>query len=109
MIGKIDLLKPVAAVPDEVTEVLASGRNVRIERIVSMGQSSPSGFWYDQDEEEFVVLLSGSAVLLFEDGRQYVDLKAGEAVLIHAHVKHRVESTDKKKKSVWLAVFFQDL
>jgi cupin 2 domain-containing protein len=90
--------------PDELTEVLAESSNVRIERIVSDGQSSPDDFWYDQTQNEWVLLVSGSAVLEFEE--RSVDLKVGDYLLIPAHQKHRVASTSLTEKTIWLAVFF---
>ena len=64
---------------------------MRIERIVSTRQASPPGFWYDQADDEFVVLLSGAACLRFEDGGVTLDMKPGDWVEIPAHVRHRVE------------------
>ena len=64
---------------------------MRIERIVSTGQASPPGFWYDQPDDEFVVLLTGAARLRFEDGDVTIDMKPGDWVEIPAHVRHRVE------------------
>jgi cupin 2 domain-containing protein len=77
---------------------------VRIERIVSTGQASPSGFWYDQAGDEFVVLLAGAARLRFEQGDVTVDMKPGDWVEIPAHVRHRVEATQAEPPTVWLAV-----
>ena len=77
---------------------------VRIERIVSTGQASPPGFWYDRADDEFVVLLSGSARLRFEEGDVTLDMKPGDWIEIPAHVRHRVESTQAEPPTVWLAV-----
>ena len=77
---------------------------MRIERIVSTGQASPPGFWYDQPDDEFVVLLAGAARLCFEDGDVTLDMKAGDWVEIPAHVRHRVERTQADPPTVWLAV-----
>ncbi len=90
---------------EELIEVIGEGKNIRIERIVSEGHCSPSDFWYDQSESEFVVLLSGSATITFNDAKK--ELVAGDYCLIPAHCKHRVEQTAKGEKSVWLAVFFE--
>jgi cupin 2 domain-containing protein len=92
--------------PDEVVETLLARGMVRIERIVSTGQASPPGFWYDQDEHEFVVLLTGAAVLSFADGRELA-LKPGDVVDIPAHCRHRVESTAAEPPTVWLAMFYR--
>jgi cupin 2 domain-containing protein len=90
----------------EVIETLAGGRGVRIERIVSHGQASPDGFWYDQDEAEFVVLLSGAARLRFADEDAPRLLAPGDAVDIPAHRRHRVEWTDPARPTIWLAIFY---
>ena len=93
--------------PEELVEVLAENQHVRIERIVSTGHASPEGFWYDQDEAEWVVVLKGEAKLLFEDGAS-VEMTPGDHVLIPAHRKHRVEWTMPDEPTVWLAVFYRD-
>jgi cupin 2 domain-containing protein len=93
-----------AGVPDELVETLLENKSVRIERIVSQGHSSPEGFWYDQDESEFVVLLKGAARLRFEDGE--IELSAGDSVNIPAHRRHRVEWTTPDEPTIWLAVFY---
>ncbi len=89
-------------------DLLLQSPNVRIERIVSTGQSSSKGFWYDQSEEEWVVVLSGSAILNFEEGDRRVEMNAGDYVLIPAHCRHRVESTSPDEPTIWLAVFYRD-
>lgn len=98
----LDPLPPAAR--DEVLETLLTRGAVRIERIVSTGQASPPGFWYDQDETEFVVLLAGAARLRFEDGE--LELTPGSYVTIAPHRRHRVEWTAAEPATVWLAVFF---
>ncbi len=90
---------------DELLELLAEGKNVRIERIVSQGQTTPENSWYDQNENEFVLLLKGEAKLLFENNSE-ITLKAGDYLTIPAHVKHRVSYTSVSEKCVWLTVFF---
>ncbi len=90
--------------PEELVEVLASGKGCRIERIVSRGHSSPDGFWYDQSQDEFVVLLKGGAGLRFEDEPECRTLKPGGYVHISAHRRHRVVWTEEGVETVWLAV-----
>jgi cupin 2 domain-containing protein len=90
----------------EIAERLAGNGAVRIERIVSHGQASPEGFWYDQDECEFVMVLAGAARLCFIDG-ETVKLGPGNWVDISAHRRHRVEWTDPDRPTVWLAVFYK--
>jgi cupin 2 domain-containing protein len=80
---------------------------VRIERIVSTGQSSPPGFWYDQAHGEWVAVLAGEARLRFEDERAARTLRAGDFVDIAAHRRHRVEWTHAGEPTVWLAVHYE--
>ena len=102
------LADPAPARAGESVETLATGRGVRIERIVSRGEASPDGFWYDQDETEFVVLLSGAARLRFADEDAARLLAPGDALDIAAHRRHRVEWTDPDRPTVWLAVFYRE-
>ncbi|HDI59141.1 MAG TPA: cupin domain-containing protein [Desulfobacteraceae bacterium] len=95
------------ALPEEAVAVLASGSRVRIERIVSRGHASPPGFWYDQDENEWVAVLQGQAQLAFEGRAQPVCLEPGDHLLIKAHQRHRVVSTAPGRDTIWLAVFFR--
>ncbi|MGD8862428.1 MAG: cupin domain-containing protein [Myxococcales bacterium] len=92
------------SLPEELLTTLVSVAGVRIERIVSRGHRSPPGFWYDQDEHEFVLLIEGAARLEVETTGE-VPLEAGEWVHIPAHTRHRVSWTDPDADTVWLAVF----
>jgi len=89
---------------EEQVERLVGGPDFRIERIVSTCQASPTGFWYDQPDDEFVVLLAGATRLRFEEGDRILDLVPGDWVEIPAHVRHRVEWTQADPPTVWLAV-----
>ena len=91
--------------PEELITTLLSAENVRIERIVSHGHSSPEGFWYDQHEAEWVVVLKGAARLRFEDETSPTELRPGDSLHIRAHRKHRVEWTTPEEPTVWLAVW----
>ena len=95
-----------AAGAGEIIERLAGNAVVRIERIVSRGEASPAGFWYDQDEAEFVVVLSGAARLVFADGEAPA-LGPGDWIDIAPHRRHRVAWTAPDRPTVWLAVFYQ--
>jgi len=75
--------------------------SVKIDRIVSQSYSSPPGFWYDQDEDEWVIVVRGKTALEFEGG-ELVRMQEGDYVTIPRHVKHRVQQTD--PKTIWLAV-----
>ncbi|TWU45327.1 Cupin domain protein [Novipirellula aureliae] len=93
--------------PEELMEVIAEDQHARIERIVSHGHVSPEGFWYDQQEHEWVVVLHGEAKLIFENDNDPLHLKPGDHVLIPAHRKHRVEWTAPDEPTIWLAVFYR--
>jgi len=94
---------PDKLLDEELSEALIPDRGVLIERIISSGQASPPGFWYDQDRDEFVVLLQGEAILAWADGRER-RMVAGDWIFIPAHEKHRVEQTSSKPVCIWLAV-----
>ena len=92
---------------DELIEAILQASNFRIERIVSQGHCSPEGFWYDQNENEWVILLKGSAGLRFDDKEELVVLHPGDYIQIPRHLKHRVEWTDADQETVWLAVHYK--
>jgi len=96
-----------ANLPDELATVLQEGHGVRIERIVSHGHITPAGFWYDQPESEWVLVLKGAARLEFE-GRM-VEMSPGDYINIPAHTKHRVAWTTPDEPTVSLAVHFSNL
>lgn len=89
----------------EFLEEVLSTKDFKLERIVSEGDSSPENFWYDQDKNEFVLLLSGSAKICFDNGR-ILELKPGDYFVIEAHQKHRVDSTDPNQKTFWLTLHY---
>jgi cupin 2 domain-containing protein len=99
------------ALPDasaaETVDALLGRPGLRIERIVSLGQASPSGFWYDQGESEWVLLLAGAARLRFEDETEPRRLAPGDWLDIAAHRRHRVEWTDPATPTVWLTIFYR--
>ena len=92
------------SLPKELVQTLLTAANVRIERIASHGHASPEGFWYDQDQHEWVVVLQGAARLRFED--ETVELRPGDFVNIPAHRKHRIEWTTPDEPTIWLAVHY---
>ncbi len=94
------------SIPNELVEVLTVNQHVRIERIVSHGHVSPEGFWYDQNDNEWVIVLQGAARLRFEDS--ILEMKSGDFVNIPAHKQHRVEWTTPDEPTIWLAVFYRD-
>jgi cupin 2 domain-containing protein len=100
----MNLLYPLPDDLDEevFTELLRQGA-VRIERIVSNGHASPDGFWYDQNEHEWILLLEGEAGIELADGEP-VYLRRGDALNLPAHTRHRVTFTS--RPAIWLAVFY---
>lgn len=90
--------------PAEVIATLLDG-NVRIERIVSHGHASPEGFWYDQAQHEWVIVLKGAAQLKFTD--RTVEMGPGDFIHIPAHQPHRVEWTTPDEPTLWLAFFYE--
>jgi cupin 2 domain-containing protein len=91
--------------PAELIETLIQSDGVRIERIVSHGHASPEGFWYDQDDYEWVMVLQGAARLQLED--RTIDLGPGDYINLPAHTKHRVEWTTNDQPAIWLAIFYK--
>ena len=89
----------------EIADTILAAPELRIERIVSHGQASPPGFWYDQPQAEFVLLLAGAARLRFADEDEDRALAPGDWVHIAAHRRHRVAWTDPEHPTIWLAVF----
>ena len=102
----------LSSLPDaraaECVDTLLTRPGLRIERIVSWGQASPSGFWYDQPEAEWVMVLAGAARLRFQDETKVRVLGPGNYVDIAPHRRHRVEWTEPTVATVWLAVFYAD-
>jgi cupin 2 domain-containing protein len=92
--------------PDEEIVTLLQAPNVRIERIVSTGQATAAGQWYDQVQAEWVLVLAGSAGLIFEGETEPRLLEAGSYVHIAPHVRHRVAWTDASTPTVWLAIHY---
>jgi cupin 2 domain-containing protein len=97
---------PEAREAECVDEILARP-GLRIERIVSLGQASPPGFWYDQAEGEWVLLLAGAARLRLADENEARLLQAGDWLDIAPHRRHRVDWTDPATPTLWLAVFYR--
>jgi cupin 2 domain-containing protein len=91
---------------EEQFNVLALGDNIRIERIISKGHSSPASGWYDQEENEWVVVLKGEANIAFETGDE-VHLTAGCHITIPAHTRHKVTWTTPDTETIWLAVHYK--
>lgn len=97
---------PSRPLADELTDRLIEQPNVLIERIVSTGQATPDGQWYDQDRDEWVLLVAGAARLRIEGESEDRELGEGDWVLLPAHCRHRVTWTRAEPPTVWLAVHF---
>jgi cupin 2 domain-containing protein len=92
--------------PEECFETLVKNENIHIERIVSKGHSSPKEGWYDQGQNEWVLVLKGAARLAFEDGSE-VSMGPGDSLEIPAHMKHKVVWTDPAEETVWVGVRYK--
>ena len=93
-------------VPDEILENILQTDQFKIERIISRGHSTADGKWYDQDRNEWVMVLKGSAGLLFEGNDKAVIMRTGDYINIPAHRKHRVEWTEPEEETIWLAIHY---
>lgn len=89
---------------EEVLENLIKTDSFLLERIISEGHTTPEGYFYDQKQNEFVLLLKGFAKIAFEDCE--VELKEGDYLIIPAHKKHRVTYTSEKEKTFWLTLYY---
>ena len=93
-------------IPEELFHEILRTKNLKIERIVSKGHSSKENYWYDQERNEWVILLKGCARLLFKGVDKVIVLNPGDYINIPLHTKHRVEWTDPDTETVWLAVHY---
>lgn len=91
-------------VPEEIFKTLLFNRAIKIEQIISQGHCSPLKQWYDQVQDEWVILLEGHAKLQFEGDLEPITLNSGDYLFIPAHTKHRVHWTHPEIKSIWLAI-----
>ncbi|QDU36824.1 Cupin domain protein [Maioricimonas rarisocia] len=100
-----NLLTPLPRRPvDEVFETLLQQEGLRLERIVSVGHATPPGEWYDQQQDEWVLLMQGAARLRLEDPAEVFELQPGDSLMIPAHRRHRVEWTQPDAETIWLAL-----
>lgn len=83
---------------------LVERTDCRIERIVSQGHVTPDGQWYDQDGDEWVLVVTGKAKLELAEPAECVMMTAGDYRLIPAHRRHRVAWTDAAQPTIWLAI-----
>ncbi len=92
---------------EEIFEEILSEPGIKIERIISSGQATPPGEWYDQATAEWVILLQGSAGIFFEGEDELIKMQPGDYLYIPPHKRHRVEFTDNNQTSLWIAVHFK--
>jgi cupin 2 domain-containing protein len=104
--GSIRSGLPSRPLLDEVADILVERRGLRIERIVSTGQATPEGQWYDQETDEWVLVVAGAARLKIEDEDRDRELAQGDWLLLPAHCRHRVAWTLSEPPTIWLAVHF---
>lgn len=93
----------IAGNDSEIFEELLNLENIKIERIISTGQKTKEGEWLEENESEWVILLQGTSIVIFESGEKY-NLKKGDYLFIPSNMKHRVEYTSENPKCIWLAV-----
>lgn len=102
-----NIFSPIPSdIPDEIFETIAQSGATRIERIISRGQVTPQDSWYDEERSEWVLLLTGSADILFEGETDAVTLLPGDHILIPPRRRHRVTRTDDGQPTIWVAVYF---
>ena len=92
--------------PDEILETILQTYQFKIERIISRDHSTNEGEWYDQDKNEWVLVLKGNAGLQFEGDDEAVIMRTGDYINIPAHRKHRVEWTDPEEDTIWLTIHY---
>lgn len=97
---------PARPLQAEVVDLLLDREGLRVERIVSTGQATPEGQWYDQDTDEWVVVIAGAARLRLENEDEDRELGEGDWVLLPAHCRHRVIWTRTEPPTIWLALHF---
>jgi cupin 2 domain-containing protein len=93
---------------EEIIEELIQSKSCRLERIISTGQTTPQGEWYDQDAPEWVLLLTGGAGLLLENDSEMIIMKPGDYIYIPANCRHRVEWTDPAQPTIWLVLHYRN-
>lgn len=92
-------------IPKELFQTILESKDIKIERIISRGHATKKGRWYNQDKNEFVIILKGDAVIEYKDGKK-IEMNFGDYIIIPAHTKHRVDKTSDEEETIWLAVFY---
>ncbi len=89
--------------PEEIFDIILQKPGIRIERIISRGNSSPENFWYDQENDELAFLIQGESIIEFAGGNE-IKMYKGDFIFIPAHNKHRVKWTNPDINNIWIAV-----
>jgi cupin 2 domain-containing protein len=105
--GNLERDLPARSLADEIVDLLVERPGLRVERIVSTGQTTPEGQWYDQETDEWVLVVAGAARLRIEGEATDRELGEGDWILLPAHCRHRVTSTRSEPPTVWLAIHFR--
>lgn len=95
-----------SAKKSEVFDILLKQKGIKIERITTLGQTTPAGKWLSEKTDEWVIVLQGKAKLKFVGNKKHILMKTGDYLFIPAGTSHRVEWSDPKQKTVWLAIHF---
>lgn len=98
---------PERPVVQEIVDILLERPDIRIERIVSTGQATAQGEWYDQDRDEWVLVVAGAARLRIEGEGDDRELGEGDFIMLPAHCRHRVTWTQSEPPTIWLAIFLE--
>lgn len=93
-------------VPEEIFECLIDSKSIKIEKIISKGQITADNAYYNQDRNEWLILLQGEAIISFKEPLKEISMNVGDYLLIPAHQLHRVEWTPTDKITLWLAIHF---
>jgi cupin 2 domain-containing protein len=102
--GNIRSDLPQRPLADEMVDLLLERSGLRIERIVSSGQVTPEGQWYDQETDEWVLVVEGAARLRIDGEETDRELNEGDWILLPAHCRHRVAWTRAEPPTIWLAI-----
>ena len=105
--GNLECDLPARPLLDEICDLLVERPGLRLERIVSTGQATPEGQWYDQEDDEWVLVVSGAARLRIEGESADRELGEGDWIMLPAHCRHRVTWTRAEPPTVWLAIHFR--
>jgi cupin 2 domain-containing protein len=109
--NKLNIMNNIFDIPtyknntEEIVDLIEKNRIIKIERIISFGQKTPDNVWLCEKNEEWVILLKGKSLIIFENGLKY-SLHKGDYISINANTKHRVEYTSKKPPCIWLTIHF---